>query len=68
MFVRLIKLPHSIRGLTVVDEEGNHNVYINRNIGYQMQLLTYQHEAEHVANGDLHSLESVIVLEARAKK
>jgi len=66
-FVRLIKLPHTIRGLTVTDPEGNYNIYINCNLSHETQIRTYYHEAAHVENKDFESYAPVSVLEEKAK-
>lgn len=63
---RLIKLPMAVRGMTVTDPDGNYNVYINKNMAYEVQRLTYYHEAEHIMNDDLYMDEPVYLLENRA--
>ncbi|MGI6629369.1 MAG: hypothetical protein ACOX4H_02330 [Bacillota bacterium] len=65
--VRLIKLPASIRGLTVTDPDGNYNIYINRNLSHEMQVITYLHESAHIDNGDFESYAPVNFLEERIK-
>lgn len=65
--VRLIKLPCAIRGLTVTDSDGNYNIYLNCNLSHEMQVRTYDHEVEHVENGDFNSNKPVAVLERRTK-
>lgn len=50
-FVRYISLPYHIRGFTVVDPEGNYNIYINNKLTEEMQAEALAHEMEHIANG-----------------
>ncbi len=65
--VRLIKLPHSVRGLTVPDPDGNYNIFINSNLGYDLQLKTYLHEVKHIECDDFSSCEHVSIIEKKAK-
>lgn len=66
MIVRLVKLPPAVRGTTVTDEDGNYNVYINKNLNYETQIKVFEHELAHIQNGDFGSEESVMCLEERA--
>jgi hypothetical protein len=54
-----------VRGLTVTDPDGNYNVYINRNLAYEMQAKTFLHENKHIKNNDLYSDGPVAALEQR---
>jgi len=65
--VRVIKLPTTIRGVTIPDPEGCYNVYINKNLSCEMQKEVLLHETAHIVNGDFCSNEPVSVLEERAK-
>jgi len=67
MIVRLINLPTTVRGTTVPDEDGNYNVYLNKNLSYEMQRETFEHETMHVNNGDFESNETVRCLEEKAR-
>lgn len=51
--VRLVKMPTAVRGFTLTDEDGNYNVYINKNIASGCALRAYLHELEHILAGDL---------------
>ncbi len=65
--VRLINLPTTVPGITVLDTDGNYNVYINSRLSYEMQVLTYLHETAHIENDDFSSQESVAEIEDRIK-
>lgn len=65
-FVRLIKLPCAVRGMTVTDPDGNYNVYINKNLSCELQIKTYEHEHNHIMCNDFFSSDQVVVLEHRA--
>jgi hypothetical protein len=65
--VRLIKLPLTVRGTTVPDSDGNYNIYINRDLSYEMQLKTPQREIIHIEGNDFYSSTPVAVLENKVK-
>lgn len=65
--IRVIKLPTTIRGVTVPDSDGNYNIYINKNISHDMQIKTLIHESEHIKNDDFSNPEQVTVLEGKVK-
>lgn len=52
---RLVKLPASVRGFTLVDEDGNYNIYINKNQATERARSAYKHEVEHILAGDFES-------------
>ncbi len=66
-FVRLIDFPTSVPGLTVLDNEGNYNVYLNSRLSYEMQENTYIHETAHIEYGDFYIQESITEIENRIK-
>lgn len=65
--IRLVKLPMTVRGMTVTDPDGNYNVYINKNMSHEVQKITYCHENEHIINDDLYLDEPVCLLENRVE-
>ena len=44
VFVRLRDMPVKINGMTILDAEGNYNVYINSRLSCDDQRKAYQHE------------------------
>jgi hypothetical protein len=54
-YVRFINLPITVKGLTVVDETGFYNIYINSRLSYEEQERTKAHELEHIKRGDFSS-------------
>jgi len=52
VFIRYLPLPHTVKGLTVQDEEGNYNVYLNARLSYESHTETLQHEIKHILNND----------------
>lgn len=48
----LIDFPVSIHGRTVVNEDGSYSIFINAKLNHEMRLKAYEHEIEHIKNGD----------------
>ena len=54
--VRLIdSLPCSVRAFTVVDENGDYNVYLNSKLSHEQLRRSYKHELQHIQNRDFDS-------------
>lgn len=45
-------MPHTVNGVTVVDNDANFNVYINSALSWEEQELALLHELAHVENED----------------
>jgi hypothetical protein len=52
IFLRYISLPSTVKGLTVQDESGDYNIYINARLTYESNRQTLQHEIKHIASDD----------------
>lgn len=52
LYLRYLDLPCTIKGLTIQDEEGNYNIYLNSRLTYEANLKTLQHEINHINNND----------------
>lgn len=48
IIVRLIGLPCKVNGFTVLDEDGNYNIYINEILSAEGQRTTLMHEIAHI--------------------
>lgn len=66
IFIRLLELPPTIRGATVLDSDGNYNVYINSLLGYDAQRKTARHELIHIKNEHFYDYEPVVHNELEA--
>lgn len=55
IFVRLKSLPRGMRGLTILDSDGNYNVYINSRLSDDGRAEAYWHEIEHIENDDFYN-------------
>mgnify|MGYP000845306567 CR=1 FL=1 len=56
-YIRYIDLPYRVKGVTVMDEEGFFNVYINARLSYDCQQKAIKHELTHIARGDFFRIE-----------
>ena len=63
IYIRTVVLPLTVRGVTVVDGDGNYNVYINSRLSSDEQKQTRLHEMTHVRRGDFESFEDIDELE-----
>ncbi len=68
IIVRCVPLPHSVRGTTVTDEDGNYNIYINSLLSYEARCDAYRHEFNHLKNNDFYNDDELSVIEERADK
>ena len=48
IIVRIINLPASVRGVTVVDENGNYNIYINAKLAPDEQKKALELSLIHI--------------------
>ncbi len=67
VFIRLKELPERIGGLTVLDENGDYNVYINSRWGFIGQRETTRHEQRHIDNNDFFNGKTIAEVERLAK-
>jgi len=67
IYVRLINLPSSIKGVTVLDENDDYNIYINQKLTPEQQRKVYEHEKNHIDNGDFHNFDGIEEVEDRAE-
>jgi len=59
IFVRYADMPLSVKGCTVLDENGDYNTYINLRYTYEIQMTVMKHELKHIENGDFYSFEDI---------
>lgn len=67
MIIRKIDLPTEVSGITVLDENGDYNVYLNDKLSYDAQADAFRHEVEHIRQGHFHRLEDIMTLEEQAE-
>ncbi len=66
VFVRLINLPPTVRGVTLPNPDGTYSVYINGGLSFVMQQETLVHELCHIEHDHLYSNEPVAAAERMA--
>lgn len=55
--VRLVDMPCSVNGVTVLDEDGFANIYINSRLSHDQQQEAIQHELRHIHRDDFYKLD-----------
>lgn len=48
IIIRMLELPGKVRGITVLDENCDYNVYINSTLATGVQLKAVEHELSHI--------------------
>lgn len=66
IYIRGIELPLKVKGVTVLDENGDFNVYINISLSFTMQRQTTNHEIKHIKLQHFFDFEPVIYNELEA--
>lgn len=66
IFIRGIELPLTVKGVTVLDCDGNFNVYINILLSYETQRNATKHEIKHIKKDHFYDYEPVIHNELEA--
>lgn len=66
VIIRIIDMPTEIAGMTVVDADGNYNVYLNARRGDIKKALV--HELSHIRRNDFYTSEHIGRVETIAKK
>ena len=57
--VRMVDFPITIKGVTVMDETGFYNIYINSRLNFEEQRKALAHELTHIKRGDFFSNDSL---------
>lgn len=63
IIVRVVPLPDKVRGATVLDENGDYNIYLNDNLSPTQRKRSYEHELFHILNNDFFSERSRTAIE-----
>ncbi len=66
IIVRGIELPPKIKGVTVIDGEGDYNVYINTLLSPEAQKRAQKHELTHIIKDHFYNYDPVIINEKEA--
>ena len=68
IIVRLISLPRGAEAVTMLDSEGDYNVYIDDRLSALGQRMAYDHELRHISLGHFHSTASINKCEKEARR
>lgn len=60
---RIIDLPRSVNAMTVEDENGDFNIYINAKLPHAEQQKAYRHECIHIKKNHFRSCKHVTACE-----
>lgn len=63
VIIRVIDLPYKVNGLTVKDEEGDYNIYLNARLSDERRVKAFRHELKHIKLGHFYKRFPVSVLE-----
>ena len=66
--VVLIDMPHRIKAYTVANKDMSYTIVINARMSHERQLEAYQHELDHIQNGDYERKCSADLIEFYAHK
>ena len=66
IFIRYVPMDVTIPAVTAEDENGDYNVYINCNLGYEAQEKGKEHELNHIRKNHFRSSKAVSVCEDEA--
>lgn len=67
VIIRKINLPTTLPGYTVLDENGDYNMYLNDRLSHDAQTEAFRHELEHIRRGHFYTYEDIRVLEEQAE-
>ena len=67
MIIRKVDLPVGVDGITILDQNGDYNVYLNDRLSYDAQAATLRHEIEHINQGHFYREDDLKVLEDLAE-
>lgn len=68
LIVRLIDLPVTVKGFTVMDEDGCFNIYLNARLNDEARVEAYRHELDHIRRGHFYSELPVAIKEMEVKR
>lgn len=66
VFVRTIPLPIAARAVTLPNDDGTFDIYINANLPLEMQVRALEHELEHIRRDHFYNDDPVWINEKEA--
>ena len=66
VFIRTIKLPSTVKGVTLPNPDGTFDIYVNSDLTIEQRALVVAHEIAHIQNDDFYRYDPVPVVEEQA--
>ena len=66
--LRLVELPGTVNAVTVLDDNGDFNVYVNSRLSEEEQKKAFRHEKRHIKKDHFYKADPVEQCEAEAKE
>jgi len=66
IFVTLVELPGTVRSFVIAHADQTYTIVLNSKLSHEQHLLSYQHELDHIRNGDYDKKCSVDMIEINA--
>lgn len=66
--VRLMPLPAHVHAFTILDAQGDYNIYINDAMSAEQRLRSFAHEKRHIDNDDFSKERRATEIERLAAK
>lgn len=66
IFVSLVELPGTVRSFVIAHADQTYTIVLNSRLNHEQHLLSYQHEVNHIRNGDYDKKCSVDIIEIAA--
>ena len=63
IIIRTIDMNSCARAFTILDNDGDYNIYINAAMSYEQQRKSLDHERRHIERGDFFSFDDAISIE-----
>lgn len=64
VFIREIKMPLSVRAFTMLDNNGDFNIYVNMDLSEEAKKKSLEHEKTHIKRNDFYKDIPVKLIEA----
>lgn len=57
--IRMMDMPHGVKAVVSMDEEGFANIYVNARLSHDAQIAAARHEIMHVVRGDAYNWDAI---------
>lgn len=60
--VKMVSLSGRVKGFSTKGIDGDYIIFINQNLSYEQQKAAFEHELEHIRNGDLDGSDRLVAM------